>query len=66
LPLLTKSRFCQAAASAAKLAAATATLNVLLMCNFPEHSFFQTHCTTIDGQLLYNFINKKTLYFTFP
>ncbi len=25
---------------------------------------FQTRCTTIDGQLLYNFVNKKTLYFT--
>ncbi len=30
-----------------------------MMCCFPWHSFFQTHCTTIDGQLLYNFVNKK-------
>ena len=26
---------------------------------FPGQSFFQTRCTTIDVQLLYNFVNKK-------
>jgi hypothetical protein len=29
------------------------------MCYFPGHSIFQTRCTIIDGQLLYNFVNKK-------
>ena len=38
----------------------------VLVCYFPGHSFFQTRCTTIDGQTLYNFVNKKTLYFTLP
>jgi hypothetical protein len=37
-----------------------------MMDYFPGQSFFQTRCTTIDGQLLYNFLNKKTLYFTLP
>jgi hypothetical protein len=34
-------------------------LNGVQMCYFPGHFFFQICCTTIDGQLLYNFVNKK-------
>jgi hypothetical protein len=30
-----------------------------MMDYFPGHSFFQTRCATFDGQLLYNFVNKK-------